>query len=205
MYERIWNAVYGDRRRRTSWTRLLGMNEFIQPMMRVRDWDRLYENNRSRGMKNTHWFPMPNDLSADGYVELLAHADGTTHLGVWTGVLMVASRTKPRGTLVREDGSAHDSESLARVMRQPQPAVSAAIERLLQIGLLETDSGKSPRRKHIPRQPPAPPQHQAAAESQEGALEQKGTEHHHQEQNGTEKNRTRRTEPQGTERARARS
>ena len=27
------------------------MNEAIQPMMRVRDWDRIYENNRSREMK----------------------------------------------------------------------------------------------------------------------------------------------------------
>jgi len=170
------------------------MNESAVCLLRVRDWDRLYENNRSRGMKNTHWLPMPNDLSADAYVELLADADGTAHLGVWTAVLMVASRTKPRGTLVREDGRPHDSESLARVMRQPEPVVRAAIERLLQIGLLETDAGKSPRKKRFPRHPGAPSQHEAAAESQEGAVEQKGTEHHHQEGNGTEKN--------GTERAR---
>jgi hypothetical protein len=57
--------------------------------LRVRDWDRLYENNRSRRMINTHWFPMPNDLSADSYVELMAHLEGTAHLGVWTGILMV--------------------------------------------------------------------------------------------------------------------
>jgi len=40
------------------------INEATPPMMRVRDWDRPYENDRSRGMKNTHWFPMPNDLRA---------------------------------------------------------------------------------------------------------------------------------------------
>jgi hypothetical protein len=176
------------------------MNESAVRLLRVRDWDRLYENNRSRGMKNTHWFPMPNDLSADSYVELLAHPEGTAHLGVWTAVLMVASRTKPRGTLVREDGRPHDSESLARVMRQPEAVVRAAIERLLQIGLLETDGGKSPRKKRFPRHPGAPRQHEAAAGSQERAAEQNGTEHHHQEGNGTEKNGTR-TEPQGTERA----
>src|SRR6266852_5538283 len=80
------------------------MAERAERLLRVRDWDRLYENNRSREMKRTNWFPMPNDLSADSYVELLAHPQGAAHLGVWTAVLMVASRTKPRGCLTREDG-----------------------------------------------------------------------------------------------------
>jgi hypothetical protein len=74
-------------------------------------------------------------------------------------------------------------------MRQPELVVRAAIDRLLQIGLLETDGGKSPRKSRLPRHPGAPGQHQAAPESQEGAAEQKGTEHHHQEGNGTEKER----------------
>jgi hypothetical protein len=143
---------------------------------------------------------MPNDLSGDGYVELLAHPDGTTHFGVWTALLMVASRTRPRGALVRE-GRPHDSESLARMMRQPETVVRAAIERLLQIGLLEADSGKSRNNKRLPQHPGAPRQHRAATKSREGALEQKGTEHHHQEGNRTKKKGTR-TEPEGTERAR---
>jgi hypothetical protein len=141
-------------------------------------------------MKNTQWFPMPNDLSADGYVELLAHPDGTAHLGVWTGVLMVASRAKPRGALVREDGRPHDSESLSRVMRQPEPVVAVAIDRLLQIGLLETDAGKSSKKTSLPRNLSAPRRHKPAAEPQEGAVEKKGTEHHHQERNGNEKEGT---------------
>jgi hypothetical protein len=169
------------------------MKEPNTPMMRVRDWDGLYENNRSRRMKNTHWFPMPNDLSADSYVELLAHPEGTAHLGVWAGVLMVASRAKPRGSLVREGGRPHDSESLALVIRQPEPVVRAAIGRLLQIGLLEAEAGNSPRKNRLPRHPSALRRHEAAVEPQEGAVEQKGTEHHHQEGNGKEK--------KGTERA----
>ena len=83
------------------------MKEQRQPIIRVRDWEPRYENNRSREMKDTRWFPMPNDLSADSYVELLAHPDGPAHLGVWTGLLMVASRAKPRGSLVRDDGRPH--------------------------------------------------------------------------------------------------
>ena len=114
--------------------------------MRVQDWDRLYENNRSSEMKNTHWFPMPNDPSADSYVELLNHPEGWAHLGVWTGLLMVASRAKPRGSLVREDGRPHSTESLARVMRQPETLVKTAVDRLLEMGVLETGANK-PRRK----------------------------------------------------------
>ena len=89
------------------------------PLLRVRNWDPLYENNRSRDIDRTKWFPAPNDLSADGYVELVAHEDGPAHLGVWTALLMVASRAKPRGTLVRDDGRPHTAESLALVTRLP--------------------------------------------------------------------------------------
>ncbi|HEV2200004.1 MAG TPA: hypothetical protein VGR73_09285 [Bryobacteraceae bacterium] len=53
----------------------------------------------------------------------------------------------------------------------------------------------------MPRHASAPRKHYAATKSQEGAVEQKGTEQHHQGGNVTEKNGTR-TEPQGTERAR---
>lgn len=170
-------------------------------VLRVRDWDRLYENNRSRGMINTHWFPMPNDLSADSYVELLADPNGPAHLGVWTSVLMVASRAKPRGYLAREDGRPHDSASLARVMRQPEPIVNAAIDRLLQIKLLDSSSGNSRKKNSLPRHPRAGSRQGPARTAQDGAVEGNGTEHHHQEGKGNEKeSEGKRTDAEGTER-----
>jgi hypothetical protein len=176
------------------------MNEAITLAMRVRDWNRLYENNRSRKMKNTHWFPVPNDLSADSYVELLDHPEGPAHLGVWTGVLMVASRAKPRGSLVREDGRPHDTESLARVMRQPEALVRAAVDRLIEIGVLETGANKPRRKSNLRAHSGARKPQDPAKKAQEGDIEQKGTEHHHQEGNRTEKKRTGR-ERKGRERA----
>jgi hypothetical protein len=162
------------------------MSEAIQPMMRVRDWDRIYENNRSRDMKRTNWFPAPNDLSADAYVELVEHEHGAAHFGVWITILMVASRAKPRrGLLVKDDGRPHTAESLARVTRIPEPLVADALERLLQIGLLET--ADPPEINDLPPHP--------GAGNPQGAVEGKGREHHHQEGNGTEK------EKNGTERA----
>jgi hypothetical protein len=76
------------------------MNESAVPLLRVRDWSGNHENNRSRELKRMLWVSVPNDLSADSYVELVSHEDGAAHLGVWIALLMVASRARPRGSLV---------------------------------------------------------------------------------------------------------
>lgn len=160
-------------------------------MLRVRDWDRLYENNRSRDMKRTSWFPAPNDLSADGYVELVAHEQGAAHFGVWNAILMVASRARPRrGLLVKEDGRPHTAESLERVTRLPAAVIQEAIDRLLSIGLLDVVEDASPEISNLPPHPGAGIPQERAGQPQEGAVEGKGTEHHHQEGSGKEKKRT---------------
>jgi hypothetical protein len=123
---------------------------------------------------------MPNDLSADEYVELVDHQDGAAHFGVLSSLLMVASRAKPRGTLVTHDGRPQDAESLARLTRHPKVLVENAIERLLKIGLLEWRSA-NPRRKSII------PRHPTGSVGPEGASEGKGREHHHQEGKGKER------------------
>ena len=167
------------------------------PVLAVRDWNERYENSKSRSMLDTRWFPMPNDLSADEYVELVDHPEGAAHFGVLSSLLMVASRAKPRGTLVTHDGRPHDAESLARLTRHPKFLVESAIERLLKIGLIEWRSA-NPRRKSIIQQ------HPTGSVGPEGASERKGIEHHHQEGKGNEKEKEgKRTEPEGTESASA--
>jgi hypothetical protein len=167
------------------------------PVLAVRDWNERHENSKSRSMLDTRWFPMPNDLSADEYVELVDHPEGAAHFGVLSSLLMVASRAKPRGTLVTHDGRPHDAESLARLTRHPKALVESAIERLLKIGLLELRSA-NPRRKSIIQR------HPTGSVGPEGASERKGKEHHHQEGKGNEKEKEgKRTEPEGTESASA--
>jgi len=170
------------------------MAESKARLLRVRAWDQLYENNRSRELGTTTWFPIPNDLSAYGYVELIAHSEGPAHFGVWNSLLMVASKAKPRGLLIREDGRPHTPESLARVTRFPQQLIEACITRLLAIGLLETDSDKPRNKSRLRSHPDAAIRQSGATTSRKGAVEGNGTEHHHQEGNRTEK--------KGTERAR---
>ena len=180
------------------------MNHPAPPFLRVRDWDKLHENNRSRELGRTSWFPAPNDLSADGYVELVGHPDGAAHLGVWYAALMVASRAKPRrGLLVKEDGRPHTAESIARVTRLHVGVVKDALRRLLEIGLLEVYDPDAPETNNLPPHPGAGNPQDPASKPQEGAVEGKGTEHHHQEGKriGKEAN-GKRTEPDGTERAR---
>jgi hypothetical protein len=177
------------------------MSQSPGPVLRVRDWDRLYENNRSRDLKRTDWFPAPNDLSADGYVDLVTHPDGAAHLGVWHAVLMVASRAKHRrGVLVKEDGRPHTTHSLAGVTRLPEAVVGIAISRLLEIGLLLITDSEAPKTNNLSPHPGAGNPHAPASKPQDTAAEGKGTEHHHQEEKRTG-NEGQRTEPDGTERA----
>jgi hypothetical protein len=178
--------------------------ESAPPLLRVRNWGEIYENNRSRELGRTNWFPAPNDLSANGYVELVSHADGAAHLGVWIGLLMVASRAQPRGLLVREDGRPYTPESLARVTRLPEQVIRAAVERLLEIRLLEISGDKPRKMRNLASLVGAARPQDAAPRSQEGAAEGNGTEHHHQEGKRRGRKRTR-TEPQRTERAREES
>lgn len=171
-------------------------------MMRVRDWDRLYENNRSREMKRTNWFPAPNDLSSDRYVGLVSHEHGAAHLGVWVAVLMVASRAVPlRGLLAKDDGQPHNAESLALVTRLSEALVNDALYRMLRLRLLEIAGPEVAAPRDTASHPGAGIPQGPALSLQEGAVEGKGREHHHQEEKRKEKNGTR-TEPKGTERAR---
>ena len=154
-------------------------------------------------MKRTNWFPAPNDLSSDRYVGLINHEQGAAHLGVWVAVLMVASRAMPqRGLLAKDDGPPHNAESLALVTRLPAALVDHALQRMLALRLLEIARPEvSSPSDAAPPHPGAGIPQESAVSPQEGAVEGKGREHHHQEEKGKEKNGTR-TEPKGAERAR---
>ena len=106
-------------------------------LLRVRDWDSLYENNRTRGMLEMRWVPVPNKLDGDGYTELVCHPNGPAHLGCWLTILQVASKCHPRGTLVRDSGPPHTAASLSRLTRIPAGLFDEVIPRLLAINWLE--------------------------------------------------------------------
>ncbi|MBN2579132.1 MAG: hypothetical protein JXB10_09090 [Pirellulales bacterium] len=106
-------------------------------MLRVKDWDLLFENSRTRGYGRLGWVPIPNKHDSDGYTQLIEHEHGASHYGAWCLIVQVASKCKPRGTLIREGGTAHDASSLARITRIGAHVFREAIPRFLEIGWLE--------------------------------------------------------------------
>ena len=105
------------------------------PVMRIRDWERRFEVNRTRELKVISWRPEP--VNSDLYVEIVSHPDGAAHYGVLTALRNIAAKGNPRGSLTREGGRAHDAPSLARLARIPEPLMCAAIKRLIEIGEVE--------------------------------------------------------------------
>jgi hypothetical protein len=112
--------------------------------LRVRDWNKHFENNRTRELKKLDWVPMPNKHDGDGYSELLDHPNGVAHYGAWCLIAQVASKCEEvapkcggRGTLLREGAKPYDAASLARVTRGDRKVFEEAIPRLIAIGWLE--------------------------------------------------------------------
>lgn len=146
-------------------------------MYRVVDWDKHYENNRSRDVSELEWVPFKNRHDGDGITELLDHDNGMAHLGAWVLLVQVASKCgkpagkcgpgdTPRGTLRRDNGKPHDARSIARVSGANLVLLEEAIPRFLDIGWLEVipDPAET---CTIPQAPAAPP-HPPAVPPQEG-------------------------------------
>ena len=150
----------------------------------VIDWDKHYENNRTRAMRKMEWVPMPNRHDGDGYTTLLDHPNGAAHFGAWCALIEVASRCAVRGTLLRSCGTPYDAASLERVTRIPAAIWDEALPRLLTIGWIgdykiqhppaETDEGI----QHPPAETEGGTQQGPAASRAQG------------ERNGTERNGT---------------
>jgi len=70
----------------------------------IKNWDKHFENNRTRDLKQMRWVPFPNSHDGDGYTELVEHKNGPAHLGCWVAIVQVASKCDTRGTLLRGGG-----------------------------------------------------------------------------------------------------
>jgi hypothetical protein len=158
-------------------------------MLRVKDWEQHFENNRTRELKSLHWAPVPNKQDGDGYTELMDHPNGVAHYGAWVAIVLVASKCDPRGTLSRDGARPHDAASVSRITRVPADVMSEAIERLVSIGWLERIHHAGQQVTEIPHPAAEIPQgvaSRACAQEQNG-MEWNGMEENGKEQNGTER------------------
>jgi hypothetical protein len=114
-------------------------------MLQIRNWETKYETHESRKYKRLDWVCVRTDLADLGYRMLIDHPEGAAHLGAWLAIIEIASRCKPRGTLI-ENGIPLTAKHLAMKSGLPEALLGAAIPRLLDIGWLENTapSGDSP-------------------------------------------------------------
>ena len=111
------------------------------PFFRIVDWQKHYENNRTRDVKILNWVPIPNKLDGDGYTEIVESGgslDGAAIYGAWVACVLVASRCEPRGSLLRSQNRPHDARTLARITRLPAAAFDAMLEAAQRVGWIET-------------------------------------------------------------------
>jgi hypothetical protein len=109
-------------------------------MLSIPNWDRDFENAKSRTVANLSWVPLPNKFEGTFYSEMMAEDDGLVLLACWDIIIRLASKCHPRGTLVARNGRPHDSRSIAIISRADQKSIGRAIEYFVSIGRLVDDT-----------------------------------------------------------------
>lgn len=148
-----------------------GYLEDYLKLYRIKDWAKLFENNRTRELKKLDWVPTPNKHDGDGYTMLLSMKNGEAMFGAWNAVLQVASRCEIRGTLLRNGRTPHNASSLSRITRFSESTIQSMLEACASkdIGWIEIEEDeKSQAGAIIP--------HDVAIIPQEGITEGKGRE-----------------------------
>ncbi len=113
-------------------------------LLKIADWDDLYEINRTREMKRMKWVPVPCKFDGDGYTELVTrHKNGAAHYAAWMAFLLSAARSEERGTLTRSSGKPHDTETISAITRIPKSVLDEALPRLIKIGWIVSESKQS--------------------------------------------------------------
>jgi hypothetical protein len=97
----------------------------------INKWGELFENNRSRTVKDLDWVSIPNRHDGENYSKMITHKDGAVLFSAWNLLVQVASKCKIRGVLIRDDGRPHDSASLCLKTRAPKAWFDKAFEWLL--------------------------------------------------------------------------
>lgn len=75
-------------------------------LYQIKDWNEIYENAKSRAIKEKTWCPMPNKQHGLGYSRLMQNPAGEQLYGAFVAVILVASRQKlPREGILTDNGT----------------------------------------------------------------------------------------------------
>lgn len=112
---------------------------------RIKNWNKHYENNRTRELKTMQWVPIPNKLDDNGYTILMENENGAALFGAWIACVEIASRCEPRGTLLQDPDDPHTFASIARISRMPKELIEkmfdVCINKCKWIELIDLQSG----------------------------------------------------------------
>jgi len=108
------------------------MSEFL----RIVNWDGHFENSRSRQIGETTWVPVPNTFDGDKMTEMIIEG-GDGAYGAWVALILVASKCRPRGLLIRTTGKPHTADTLSRMTRLSKASFESMLEIALSVGLIE--------------------------------------------------------------------
>ena len=108
--------------------------------LRVKDWDKHFEIAQSRKHpdRKHSWVAVPNKHDGETYALLWQQENAAEIFAAWILILQVASKSHPRGTLVRADGSPLDAGALALKTRAPKHIFDRAMPFLINLGWLES-------------------------------------------------------------------
>src|SRR5262249_5654182 len=95
-----------------------------------RNWNDLYENNRSRTVENPRWVAIPNKHDGETFTEIISHKEGAKIYAAFILMVQVASKCRPRGVLIKGDGTPHTPPSLSLKTRAPENWFILALEYL---------------------------------------------------------------------------
>jgi hypothetical protein len=70
--------------------------------IRIRDWDKHFEQDRSRQWKHIRWVPIPNKQGS-GYRTIMAQKNGLEIFACWIALVELGSTCQPRGDLYKYD------------------------------------------------------------------------------------------------------
>ena len=116
---------------------LMGGVVFCEGVMaktyRIKDWQKHYENNKSREREVCSWCPIPNKQDGLGYGRLLQEQDGAALYGAFLAVVLVASKQgRPRDGYLTGTGRADDgplsAEDLAIMTKVQEPIISRMLD-----------------------------------------------------------------------------
>ena len=108
-------------------------------MYQIRDWDEIYENSRSRIIKDCRWVAIPNKQDGLGYSRLITgHGNGAAHYGVWVAIACLCSRQTSRQGYLTNDGTEAGTPlttlDISLVTRISEECIKEAIPRFIDIG-----------------------------------------------------------------------